>query len=76
MKVIDKRIKSQAIRFEDLPVGQCFIDPHYENALYLKYSDTYGNELDNVWDFTEVASIYFFRDDMVLPVDTEIHIIR
>lgn len=36
MKVIDKRIKSRAIHFGDLPVGHCFMDPNYENTLYLK----------------------------------------
>ena len=76
MKVIDKRIESRTIRFEDLPVGNCFMNSNYENTLYLKYSDTYRDNLDNAWDFTEVASIHFFRDDMVLPVDTEIHIIK
>lgn len=76
MKVIDKREIHRAIPFEDLPVGQCFIDPDYGDELCLKYDDVYEMGLDNVLDLVENVSIYCSRDDMVLPVDTEIHIIK
>lgn len=78
MKVIDKRKTPLRISFEDLHVGQCFEDPDYEDGfdLFLKYSNTYEDGLDNVWSFVENVSRYYPRNIMVVPVDTEIHIIK
>lgn len=75
MKVTDKRNSPQAIRFEELPVGQCFIDPKHPNELCLKCRDIFKDDL-NTWSFTENDVIYFWKDEMVVPVDVEIHIVK
>ena len=42
MKLIDKRTSGKKVRFEDLPIGDAYLDP--DENICIKTSDTYESD--------------------------------
>lgn len=74
MKIKDIRQRGKAVEFQELKVGECFIDDENKQNLCIK-TDSIKSP-DNVVILNYGHKIWFRHDHMVIPVTCELNIVE